>query len=85
MFTFKKVDSVPKKAATGKSAGRHLQVLMEEFMTSGDKIVKVNIPEGHYRNMNIRRSTLGVAAKKSEHPINVVRRGDDIYLVRTDM
>ena len=85
MFTFSEVKNVPKKMATGKSKGQHLQVLMEEFMTEGIKIAKVNIPEGHYSSMMVRYGTIKAGAKKSENPIKVMKRGDEIYLVRTDM
>jgi hypothetical protein len=78
---FTKVEKVPEKNR-GK---KRLQVFFSEFMTANVKTARVDFAEGDYANVNVARTTLSTAAMRGAFPIRVCIRGDEIYLVRTDM
>lgn len=62
---------------------RHeLQELMDEFAKSDMKFAKVEWNGLDYKNSTTARSCLCNAAKRSGHPIVVIKRGEDIYLAK---
>lgn len=79
---FTEVKEVPMR-----SNGRNVLLVkeLEEFVNMGVKNVKVTFTPGEYKNLNSCQSTLRKAIKREHLPIRVMIRGEDIYLVRTDM
>ena len=78
---FTEVKEVPKVG------GRNVLLVkeLEEFVSMGVKNVKVTYAPGEYKNLNSCQATLHKAIKGEHLPIRVMIRGEDIYLVRTDM
>lgn len=78
---FTEVKEVPKVR------GRNVLLVkeLEEFVNMGVKIVKATYAPGEYKNLNSCQATLHKAIKREHLPIRVMSRGEDIYLVRTDM
>lgn len=58
----------------------HLQDLIKEFVESDVKIVKIDFNDHDYKSSKVCRSCLGVAAKKSGHPIKVSLREGEVFL-----
>lgn len=79
---FTEVKEVPMR-----SNGRNVLLVkeLEEFVNMGVKNVKVTFTPGEYKNLNSCQATLRKAIKREHLPIRVMIRGEDIYLVRTDM
>lgn len=70
------VDSIPNIRQN-----RHrLQDLIEEFVNSEAKIVKVDFSEDDYKSSEVCRSCLATAIKRSKHSVKVWRRGDEVFL-----
>lgn len=69
------VETVPKRRSR-----HHLQDLIEEFVNGDAKNVKVDFRDHDYKSSKVCRSCLGVAAKKSGHPIRVSLRNDEVFL-----
>ena len=78
---FTEVKEVPKVG------GKNMLLVkeLEEFVNMGVKNVKVTYAPGEYKNLNSCQATLHKAIKGEHLPIRVMIRGEDIYLVRTDM
>jgi malate/lactate dehydrogenase len=72
------VDSLPRV----KGEKNKLQELIEAFMNSPYKIVKLDYEKGAYKSPAICCSTMKAAVKRSHRGIDVVKRGDDVYLVK---
>ena len=58
----------------------HLQNIIEEFANGDTKTVKVELGEHEYKSAKICYSCLGVAIKKSGHPIKAVYRNGEVFL-----
>lgn len=58
---------------------------LEEFVNMGVKNVKVTFKPDEYKNLNSCQATLRKTIKREHLPIRVMSRGEDFYLVRTDM
>lgn len=58
---------------------------LEEFVNMGVKNVKATYAPSEYKNLNSCQAVLRKAIKREHLPIKVMIRGEDIYLVRTDM
>lgn len=69
------VDAIPKMSGYHK-----LQELIEEFVNSNAKIVKVDFGEEDYKSPAVCRSCLAAAIKRSKRSIKVWRRGNEIFL-----
>lgn len=69
------VDAIPKMSGYHK-----LQELIEEFVNSNAKIVKVDFDEEDYKSPAVCRSCLAAAIKRSKRSIKVWRRGNEIFL-----
>ena len=78
-MNFIKVESVP-------SVKNYysLEAKFEEFLNMKIKVAKVSLGN-HYKNSVIAAQVLGAGAKRWSVPIKVMRRGNDVYFVRTDM
>lgn len=69
------VDFIPRKR------GKHkLQELIQEFVDSDARIVKVDFSEADYKSAAVCRSCLGVAIARSQCSIKAIRRGDEVFL-----
>ena len=69
------VDQIPKM-----NSHHRLQELIEEFVNTDAKIVKVEFGEDDYKSPTVCRSCLAAAIKRSKRPIKVWRRGNEIFL-----
>lgn len=77
---FVKVNEVPEVKKY-----HHLKDYFEGFMDSNIKIAKVELNNGDYTSTACARTVLYAAIKRHGFPINIMKRGDEIYLVRRDM
>lgn len=69
------VDTMPK------AGGYHkLQELIEEFVNSDAKIVKVDFNEDDYKSPTVCRSCLAAAIKRSKRSVKVWKRGNEVFL-----
>lgn len=57
----------------------------EDFMSMNIKTAKVDLDIGEYANPNVARTCMAISIKKFGYPIDVFRRGNEIYLGRRDM
>lgn len=71
---------VPVEAVPKRRSRHHLQDLIEEFVTGDAKVVKIDFNDHDYKSSQVCRSCLGVAAKKSGHPIKVSLRDGEVFL-----
>ena len=69
------VDAIPKVNGYHK-----LQELIEEFVDSDAKIVKVDFGEEDYKSPAVCRSCMAAAIKRSKRSLKVWRRGNEIFL-----
>lgn len=74
------VDSLPKRTTRGWN--NKLQQLIEEFAHSSQKIAKIDCGEGAYKSPIVCYSSVRAAAKRANHPVKVVMRQGDVYLVK---
>lgn len=70
----------PVEAAPNRRGRHHLQDLIDEFVKGDDRVVKIDFSDHDYKSAKVCRSCLGVAAKKSGHPIKVSLRENVVYL-----
>lgn len=79
---FVKVDKVPdvKKKHYAK-----LKADWQEFMDMNVKIAKVDLTQYNYKNVLTARQVMGKSIHRFGFPIDIMKRGDEIYLVRRDM
>ena len=54
---------IPVEAVPKRRGRHHLQDLIEEFVKSDDKVVKIDFSDHDYKSAKVCRSCLGVAAK----------------------
>lgn len=59
-----------------------LQALIEEFANSSEQTVECCFEEGEYASLAVCHSTLHEAVKRSGRMVQVVRRGNKIYLTK---
>ena len=71
---------IPVEAVPKRRGRHHLQDLIEEFVRGNDEVVKIDFSDHDYKSAQVCRSCLGVAAKKSGHPIKVSLRENVVYL-----
>ncbi len=71
---------IPVEAVPKRQGRHHLQDLIEEFMKSDAKVVKIDLSKHDYKSTKVCRSCLGVAAKLSGYPIKVSLREGNVYL-----
>lgn len=71
---------IPVEAVPKRRGRHHLQDLIEEFVKSDDKGVKIDFSDHDYKSAKVCRSCLGVAAKHSGHSIKVSLREGIVYL-----
>lgn len=66
--------------------GHHrLQTFLEDFVSSKMKFAMVELNIDEYASPTVARGCLSIAVKRGAHPVKVMLRGKDIYLLRTDM
>lgn len=71
---------IPVEAVPKRRGRHHLQDLIEEFIRSDERVVKIDFSDHDYKSEKVCRSCLGVAAKKSGYPIKVSLREGVVYL-----
>lgn len=73
---FVKVNDIPKN-----ERGWHsLQDMIEQFVNSDIKIVKVDFDEHDYKSLKSCDNSMRVAVKRSGHRVKVVQRNGELYL-----
>ena len=58
---------------------------MDEFISAGIKVAKVELKPGDYKSPEVRARCLYWSIKKGAYPIKVTRVGDEVFFIRTDM
>lgn len=71
---------IPVEAVPQRRSRHHLQDLIEEFVRSDAKVVKIDLSEHDYKSAKVCRSCLGIAAKRFGHTIKVSLREGVVYL-----
>lgn len=61
-----------------------LEADLTEFVRMNVQAVKVPW-EGHYKSANVAANVMEVAIRRHSMPIRVMRRDNEVYLIRTDM
>lgn len=64
---------------------KQLKYAFMEFMNMKVKVAEVNYTEFDYKNLDSAYNTLQKAAQRLCVPVQVMRRKDSIYFVRTDI
>lgn len=64
---------------------KKLKYIFKEFMSMKVKVAECNFREFDYKNEHCAYNCLHHGAKRHCVPVKVVKRGDSIYFVRTDM
>lgn len=85
-MNFVPVNELPKKKTGKVCTVDHKPVYqyLKEFMKMDIKYAKVAITPMDYSNPDSAESCLRMTINSAGLPIKVARRGDDVYLVRTD-
>lgn len=76
------VDEEPTKRRT---KCKKLRNIFEEFMRMNVKAAKYEFTENEYKSVSSAGGNLYKGARRWGYPIDVVRRGGEIYFVRKDM
>ena len=71
---------IPVEAVPKRRGRHHLQDLIEEFVKGDAEVVQIDFSDHDYKSAQVCRSCLGVATKKSGHPIKVWLREGVVYL-----
>ncbi|WP_295757853.1 hypothetical protein [uncultured Oscillibacter sp.] len=71
---------IPVEAVPKRRGRHHLQDLIEEFVKGDAEVVQIDFSDHDYKSAQVCRSCLGVATKKSGHPIKVSLREGVVYL-----
>lgn len=72
------IDELPKE----KHPSNKLQKLIKEFCDSDNKIVKINLDNRDYTDVQSAYASLYKSVKHSKRPVKVHKRGDEIYLTK---
>lgn len=73
------------KDVPGLKVNHRLKDMWDEFMASNMKMAKVNLDEGEYSSVVVAASVMAVSIRRYGYPIRLIRRGDEIYLIRKDI
>lgn len=79
-MTFTKVEKVPERTSK-----HRLVAFLEQFMAENIKFAKLNFNEHDYKSAYSAYENMYRANKKNGFPIKVVKRGEEVYLIRTDL
>ena len=74
---FTPVNEIPRRRGNNR-----LQQLIEKFAQSEHQTVKLEFAEGEYKSISVARSVIANAIKRSHRPVILVKRGDELYLVK---
>lgn len=77
---FVKVNEVPESRHNHK-----LKEYWDRFMSMKAKVVKVDLDECEYKNVAVAYRCMGASVRRYGLPINVMKRGNEIFLVRRDI
>lgn len=75
------VESIP-EIEKERCKKKPITAMIEEFLHSGNKFVKVQIEEGDYASDRHCVCDFIRVVRNNDYPIKVVQRGDDIYLAK---
>lgn len=64
---------------------KNLQGYLNEFMAWNIKVAKVEFNEKEYKNARSAQASFHKAIKTSKLPLTIIKRNDEIFLVRNDM
>lgn len=82
------VDVLPIRNRKGRErCGKNhdLYDLFDKFIEMGVKVAKIEFDARDYHSVTHAVSSISGSAREHKYPIKVVRRGDNVYLVRKDM
>ena len=63
----------------------NLRADWKEFMGMGIKVAKVDLTQYNYKSPIIAATVMARSVKYHAQPIDVVRRRDEVFLIRRDM
>lgn len=75
------VNCIPEK----RHGNHRLQNFLRDFVSMNTKFAKIELNVDEYSSPTVARSCMSIAAVRGGHPVKVKLRGNDIYLIRTDM
>lgn len=64
---------------------KNLKCFFEEFMSSNVEIAILEFNEKEYKSLDIARESLAQSVKRYGFPITVMKRKDQVFLIRRDM
>jgi hypothetical protein len=71
-------DKLPKR-----KGGRHnLRELIKEFVSSGNKIAKVDLKPNEYKSPLVARNCMYISVKRSGENVRVSLRDGEVYLIK---
>lgn len=79
---FVKVDMVPEVV---RKRYARLQDDWKEFMAMNVKVVNVDLTQYNYKSVGVAYAVMRKSIIRSGEPIDICKRGDEIYLIRRDM
>ena len=62
-----------------------LQDFLRDFVQLNVPFAKIEMDVDEYASPTVARGCMAIAAVRGKHPVKVRLRGNDIYLMRTDM
>lgn len=80
MAKFIKVDEVPDRRNYA-----NLKADWKEFMGMNVKVAKVDLAQYNYKSPIIAATVMARSVKYHGQPIDVIRRKDEVFIVRRDM
>ena len=79
---FTKVEDVP---GVERRRYSNLKGDWKEFMAMNVKIAKVDLTQYNYKSVTVAAQVMQKSVNRFGHPIDVVKRKDEVYLVRRDL
>ena len=77
---YAKVDKIPEPKRGSRNC---LQGFIKEFMSDDSvKVAKLNWKENEYKDATIARNSMATAIKRSGENLMVIKRGQDLYLMK---
>lgn len=68
-----------------KRAYNKLKRYFEGFIKSNTKVAMIELDEGEYKSVTVAVGTMKKTVKRFDFPVEVCKRGDEIFVIRTDM
>ena len=82
MAKFIKVDGVPE---VRRKQYNNLKADWQEFMDMGVKVAKIDMAQYNYKSLLTGYQVMMKSIRRHGFPIDIMKRGEEIFLVRRDM